>query len=213
MVDLEKNRKYFSQFTKTSKYHERITTEESERRAELTSSIDYGCSFVDGICFIHRHQNTNERCCCTGCANSHGYIDSYIQISIEGAEVRSELFDSKDGFWRKGKGCILPRKYRSRTCLRHSCAPNPELTKQINELILNGNEYIPSAEVAVSLRQHEIAGVSGKCPKCHSGYLDIDNYASSNKVQVVCRNCKVNLTITFEVTTKITSIKKSTKKK
>ncbi len=88
------------------------------RAAELTERIDFGCDFKNGRCKKHR-RDKEPMCCCQYCAVEGGYLH---KVSAAGAKVVQKLWDKKTGLWRKGKGCILPRRYRSITCLLHSCS-------------------------------------------------------------------------------------------
>lgn len=92
--------------------------------AEMTKDIDYICGFDSGgLCKTMRKDNSiNLKCCCINCHNTFGYLMA-IPASEDGSIEREiiNLFDETDGFWRKRKGCILPRKYRSLTCLSYMC--------------------------------------------------------------------------------------------
>lgn len=59
-----------------------------------------------------------KKCCCHDCVNNIGYIHLMFEKDIT---YYSRLFSSKTGFWRKGKGCILPHHRRSVICLTHHC--------------------------------------------------------------------------------------------
>jgi len=99
--------------------------------ANMTRNIDYGCRFsrqvrdgsVDGYpkCEKQReYKYTDEMCCCSICYNSLGYL-RFIQNDLKVIKRIAGLFRPEIGFWRKGKGCILPRKYRSAVCLGYRC--------------------------------------------------------------------------------------------
>jgi len=110
-----------------------------ERLAALTKYIDYGCKFTVLGCKQYRYKSKEEKdettarwkkdhdgrphpnlmCCCGGCRYSVGYINVFNVDSI--AKI-ARYYNDKSGFWREGKGCVLPRKYRSHTCLNHSCS-------------------------------------------------------------------------------------------
>lgn len=109
-----------------------------EKLAALTKYIDYDCRFTSLGCKQYRFKSKKEKdkrneaykknnggrpipslmCCCGGCRHSIGHARSFNIDSI--AKV-ARYYNDKTGFWREGKGCILPRKYRSYTCLNHSC--------------------------------------------------------------------------------------------
>jgi len=121
-----------------------------ERLAALTKYIDYGCDFTELGCKQYRFKNKKEKeeqnakwkeqyegkpypslmCCCGGCRYSIGYMRVFNVYSI--AKV-ARYYNDKTGFWREDKGCILPRKYRSYTCLNHSCGINSVTTMLLFE--------------------------------------------------------------------------------
>jgi len=99
--------------------------------AAMTRNIDYGCRFGKQIkngvqdkqatCSKQREYNTtDEMCCCSSCNTKLGYL-KFIQNDPKVIKRIAGLFQPKTGFWRKGKGCILPRKYRSAVCLGYRC--------------------------------------------------------------------------------------------
>lgn len=95
--------------------------------AELTKYIDYSCNFNEnGLCDNRRRQIKKKptvketRCCCYDCGNSMGYLRELpndYNMLLEYARH----FDRRNGFWLPSKGCILPRKLRSETCLTFAC--------------------------------------------------------------------------------------------
>lgn len=108
---------------------------ERKRYAELTSMIDFKCNFdEDGICEQYQYKKhyksgrrkakeTIERvskCCCRSCGDYIGYLDS-LPNSRYDLELIASRFNKKTGFWRLGEGCVLPREYRSNTCLFYMC--------------------------------------------------------------------------------------------
>lgn len=103
---------------------------EYKRHAELTSMVDFKCGFNEkGICKSHRRYllegllNGREdisMCCCANCRKTIGHmvrLPNHRELLIDIAG----MFDEKTGFWRKSKGCILPRGYRSTLCLFYKC--------------------------------------------------------------------------------------------
>lgn len=124
--------------------------------AELTSLIDFECGFDEnGICKIRqrpgrkgkkpskadlRHLSKN---CCSGCSYEVGYLRSLPNNIIELQQI-AELFNKRDGFWRPGKGCTLPRKYRSNTCLFHMCRRHLSKSREGDPLeLLRDMMYTP----------------------------------------------------------------------
>ena len=117
-----------------------------ERLAALTKYIDYGCEFTALGCKRHRFKSKKEKeernakwkeqykgkpypglmCCCGGCRYSVGYRHTFDVYSI--AKV-ARYYNDKTGFWREDRGCVLPRKYRSYTCLNHSCGGRSDIAK------------------------------------------------------------------------------------
>lgn len=87
----------------------------------LTDSIDFKCNFNEnGQCRENRVDwaSGHPACCCKDCARSTGYLDIMFENEID---EYAKSFNAKTGFWRKGKGCILPRKKRSPTCVTFTC--------------------------------------------------------------------------------------------
>lgn len=102
--------------------------EELESLKMLTESIDFGCNFnKKGGC-----RNTdNERCCCTSCKSSHGHFRIIRQSDVPRL---ARHFDERTGFWRKDKGCILPRKLRSITCITYNCCKSEQTDNMLHAL-------------------------------------------------------------------------------
>lgn len=109
-----------------------------EEVAAKTAKVDFGCDFKDDNC---KYQRVNgswsskpdrvEMCCCANCETKIGYLDA---IPVGTARKYLRYWSKKTGFWRKGKGCILPRKMRSPTCLLHIChsiAPRGSVQKLV----------------------------------------------------------------------------------
>lgn len=112
------------------------------RLANATSRIEYKCYFHnDGTCIqmrrIKKEGNTpNKMCCCHNCASSVGYLN-FVQNDPKVISKIAGHFRPKIGFWRKDKGCILPRKYRSAVCLGYRCD-----SSAISGIYGNGNILI-----------------------------------------------------------------------
>lgn len=97
--------------------------------------INYHCNFKNEKCFYQQKctntvSNTKAKmCCCIDCFKAVGHFrhlpqDNEIEMKI----LARKFIEPKDpekltnsGFWRVGKGCILPRMYRSLTCLGYIC--------------------------------------------------------------------------------------------
>jgi hypothetical protein len=123
---------------------------------EATKYVDYDCQFDEaGICkgkrryinarFPQQGRTLLTRCCCIGCGRGGGYLRN-IPNDFETIKTMARLFDNgrwKRGFWRAGKGCILPRKYRSVTCLDMHCNPNLSKSElRLLDAIRHGPEWI-----------------------------------------------------------------------
>ena len=97
--------------------------------AELTSYLMFDCDFnKKGLCKIRRKYTSAlddraQMCCCSGCRPCLGF---HYELSADYSiiEFYAKHFNEETGFWRKGKGCVLPRKYRSSTCLTYNCDHN-----------------------------------------------------------------------------------------
>ncbi len=106
--------------TKLSNYD--LTWSQWAKFTKITSSLDYGCNFKteakgEETCSSGKH----ESCCCGQCGPDVGYLDR-IPSNKKTLKEISSLFGVKYGFWRKKKGCILPAKYRSTTCINFRCS-------------------------------------------------------------------------------------------
>jgi len=120
---------------------------EYEEYAELTSLLDFGCSFKGDACaenglnlqrlkyYKHKRRTATSAAdkeffsdtitklymaasCCLSCRSAVGHFNN---VNGDTLTLLAEKFDAKSGFWRKGRGCLLPRKLRSTTCLTHYC--------------------------------------------------------------------------------------------
>jgi hypothetical protein len=100
------------------------------KAALATEKIDFKCGFVNGRCIRARDKKASHLvkcgCCCSNCADHLGYLDIigwHEGVRIKYLREYERLFDSKNGFFVKGRGCSLPRHMRSSTCLTFSCDP------------------------------------------------------------------------------------------
>lgn len=84
----------------------------------VSGYIPFPCEFdKDGQC-NGKGVSKDHMCCCGGCKDSVGYLNIVPESDIP---FYAKWYTGKTGFWRKGKGCILPREYRSSTCLTFYC--------------------------------------------------------------------------------------------
>ena len=123
--------------------------------SELTDHVKYECDFdANGICREYRQRDFSyygdnpDMCFCQACAASvghhqcfpvysSGFPDDFNSRSLKSMARR---FDDDTGFWRKDKGYILPREYRSITCLTYQCGNVKDtLDKQLLLMLKNYN--------------------------------------------------------------------------
>ena len=143
----------------TNKSYGTLEWEEWYKLAEMTEHLYFGCDFYDGKCAklrkdLKRNPNASEMCCCSQCVDNVGYL-KFIQNKAEVIKEISSLFEPKVGFWRKGSGCSLPRKYRSAMCLGFRC----DISKQrynitgtkgmLAEFMKNITTYLSSHEIYI----------------------------------------------------------------
>lgn len=132
-------KRYQLKFSDTS--YGGLPWEDWYKLASSTNKIEYGCCFqIDGTCIQSRNQekrgsSPDPMCCCRWCVGNVGYFDR-IQNDPEVIAMIADHFKAKVGFWRKGKGCILPRKYRSTTCLGYRCGDSSKSNVYGNAAIL-----------------------------------------------------------------------------
>ena len=117
---------YYNHVELSDKSYGGLEWSEWYKLAEMTGKIDYRCHFDKaGTCAQIRERakgdhGSNKMCCCSGCANSMGYL-KFIQNDQKVISKIATLFQPRIGFWKESKGCILPRKYRSAVCLGFRC--------------------------------------------------------------------------------------------
>lgn len=110
-----------------------------EKLKSLTEEINFNCKFgKDGICkrYIGERPVVDikiKMCCCAGCRDRIGFRKI---IYLEDISFLAKNFDEKTGYWREGKGCILPREKRSVTCVGYSCIKDwKNLSERHNALL------------------------------------------------------------------------------
>lgn len=128
-----------------------------QKLAGLTELIDYKCNFDrNGMCKVYIAKRDMCRtgretmCCCHSCERTIGYLNT-IPSEWGILTQYAELFDEETGFWRKGKGCILPRKLRSNTCLRYHCL-DEELTST-QRLLMAALDHVDGV-IGIYLKSH-----------------------------------------------------------
>ena len=83
---------------------------------EFIQYLDFDCQInPKGGC---RVTPNSLQCCCHNCYHNGGFFNIMMDTDIT---KYSKHFSIRTGFWRKGKGCVLPHKMRSITCLTHHC--------------------------------------------------------------------------------------------
>ncbi len=99
------------------------------RVTELTAHFKFPCDFKSGMCHRYRKlrqegrfdsKERYDKCCCDTCGRDIGYL-YYLPNYMWDIKIIAGCYNEDDGFWRLGTGCILPRRYRSLTCVSYSC--------------------------------------------------------------------------------------------
>jgi hypothetical protein len=111
-----------------------MSWEEYEKRASLTEFISFDCQFnKNGVCKsrISVLGEDSKKGCCGGCASRAGF---HSVINPKWLPTLEREFDKVNGFWRKGKGCILPRKMRSLICLTTVCSDARETARMVMKI-------------------------------------------------------------------------------
>lgn len=97
--------------------------------AILSSLFDFACNFGGDKCAGKRI----EECCCKSCAYSLGHFNRCWPNDLETLSTYAKEFDKDTGFWRKDKGCALPRHLRSLTCSFYVCMETREEFNKRND--------------------------------------------------------------------------------
>ena len=127
---------------------------EREAVAEKTANINFGCDFEGNTCRAMREKRRG--CCCQSCSSKHGFLE---KIKPSALKEILPLFDRVWGFWRPGKGCILPRKWLSPPCLFFACLPFMKKKDQHNLVQICENAGNPESirnALAVTLMDAKI---------------------------------------------------------
>jgi hypothetical protein len=112
-------------------YIDGLSWYEYKKLANLTKFIDYDCRFNGNMCKAERIDG-----CCKGCAYYVGHWHTST-ICGEHLDALTKYYNAKTGFLRK-TGCILPRKYRSPTCLRYMCMCHLTKSEEALMILLSG---------------------------------------------------------------------------
>ena len=110
--------------------------------------INYHCDFKNGKCF-HQHKYANtvpdikaKMCCCVNCFKVVGHFRYLPQNNEAEMKMLARKFTepknseklTNSGFWKVNKGCILPRTYRSLTCLSYAC--NTQMLSKLEQFYI-----------------------------------------------------------------------------
>jgi hypothetical protein len=143
-----------------------------ESHAALAGTMDFGCDFdSDGWCLGERaskekglyppicevpkgKEYMHRMCCCKCCYESLGYLNSNRFLFSEDIPTYEKLFKRKIGFWRRGKGCVLPRKLRSKTCQGFVCGKASK--KKQNDPMFKAFREIIALEYDIRVRLVEL---------------------------------------------------------
>lgn len=117
---------------------------------KLTDEINFDkiCQFDKGG-FCSRENNGRRgssrtvMCCCESCKRNVGYLYQ-IPKNVGIIKMYAENFDDETGFWREGKGCVLPREHRSRVCIKWVCHKEELLSdreKLIRDAVVDPRKY------------------------------------------------------------------------
>lgn len=131
--------------------------------AELTKFAEFGCEFDKaGRCKNYKSVPPGElvMCCCNSCFYETGYLRTFptggwcngSRDKLKDLKTYARHFSEKTiivhgnkrqmGFWRPGKGCVLPRAHRSATCLTYTCGQSDKLSDWEKQLFRLINGYI-----------------------------------------------------------------------
>lgn len=110
-----------------------------QKLAAMTKHYNFDCGFDEsGVCSYYQtlHLSRDAKrnmCCCHSCYSNMGYLE-FLPANLAMIETYADLFHEKVGYWRKDKGCILERKFRSRICLTYNCHTYPHVPKSVKKL-------------------------------------------------------------------------------
>jgi hypothetical protein len=97
--------------------------------------FSFDCRFdAEGRCKRKLYVNRKHRAmnCCHSCYDSVGYLGDQLYNKEEQQTILA-LFKPMIGFWRQGRGCVLPRRLRSITCLGYNCNPMPTASEWMRQ--------------------------------------------------------------------------------
>ena len=100
-------------------------------------------------------------CCCAGCHTTVGHHYTLPKQKNLRRKI-AKYFNDRTGFWRPGKGCILPRKYRSSVCIGYVCHsmsifPHKKLLLNVIYLMRSSTvDYSKAEELIEELKQKNL---------------------------------------------------------
>ena len=102
-----------------------------------TKVIDFMCEFENGTCRCYRRKQYDVRTgsCCDACWKNAGYL-KVLPKNDTLLRYYGQRFLPEVGFWREGKGCILPRQFRSIVCVRYNCDSRSRLKENNSPTVI-----------------------------------------------------------------------------
>jgi hypothetical protein len=101
--------------TNSSNYDECIL-KDFRKLKSFIPFINFDCQITaNGGC---KETPESLKCCCFACNTNAGFFKVVLNTDLT---WYARKFSVRTGFWRAGKGCILPHDRRSTTCLTHHC--------------------------------------------------------------------------------------------
>jgi hypothetical protein len=119
----------------------------------LVQFIDFDCKINgEGGCKFYP-SSKRGLCCCHDCRGSVGYFHLMLDKDFG---YYSKKFSAKTGFWRKNKGCVLPHKMRSVTCLTYHCNYDYLKSNYRPDILLESHKEFSNAMYQVKIRLYEL---------------------------------------------------------
>lgn len=146
----------------------------------LTEFMDFGCESC----------NSPIKRCCGACASSMGF-HYHLPANWYLIECYAKMYKPSVGFWREGKGCILPRWMRSDVCITTLCYQHAKLTP-IEHAILDITRY--GFEITRGRRELRRFYVRGRKDKA-TIHVDYKKLFETYFKQKTGKNGKVDLAI------------------
>ena len=136
----------------------------------VSKFFTFPCDFdSEGSCVRYRganHQKYHKdgwipiKCCCSSCARYIGYLGKYWPTDLSIIQKYARRFQEDVGFYREGRGCILPRHMRSLICTYHVCGEIKQEFEKINrdklDLFYLIRDYKYSTNISKELLHDEI---------------------------------------------------------